>query len=423
MMRVILIVLWLLFQNFIADANQDYTSITSSRSTRVLVLNHCCGSVHSINSAKALALLFYVDAFNKLYFEDSVNFKIALNLPYRYQGENILSIKPKYLIGSNDAYFFKTWDNWNEYEKRDAIVLSCNTGALSVKEILTLLYCAVKGNIKSMHHELLFLRTPRYINDELPFEKVRGYFDLTGNSGIKHSYDFIRAIRPLDVDRILNDIVVPNFETVLKYRFKSAWVSQDTNRIDYYLQNNRYYVYDTRSGNINSTVSYYNIEQSFLKDTGFQETIAVFDNLQAVRSDGDHNYILIDDTTFYYYHYQQKELKGPFIIPPVHSKYLPFRRFERHVGETRINNGSILTIVAESMYGTYYLQFNPKSHTITVDTSSPYSSIKEYINAQKQEETAAAEYFRQIQLKKYYMLALLVFVIGLNSFLALSKRL
>lgn len=423
MKRIILIALCVMFQNLVADANQDYTSITSSRSTRVLLLNHCCGSEYNINTPKALALLFYIDAFNKLYFGDSINFKIALNLPYRYHGANILSIKPKYLIGYNDAYFFRKWDNWNVYEKRKAIVLSCSIESLSVKEILTLLYCAVRGNIQSMKHELLFLRTTRFISGEPPFEKVGSYFDLTGNSGVKHSYDFIKVIRPLDIDRIIKDVDVPDFEDILKHKFRMNWISQDTNRVDYYLQNNRYYVYDKGLGKVNTSISYDKILTSFLRDTSIEKTIAVFENIRTIISEGNHNYILIDDTTFHYYHYLQKGLKGPFIIPPVHSKYLPFRRFERHVGETRINNDSVLTIAAESMYGSYYLQFNPKSHTITVDTSSPYSSIKEYINAQKQEETAAAEYIRQIQLKKYYMLMLLVFVIGLNSFLAISKRL
>lgn len=407
MKRLILVALYF-FIGVTSHGHMVFRSIIYSLNAKVLLIND---SDFGIDHYQEGALLMYLHLLNKQYFNDTANIKVIINIPYTFVGHNIITPKKKYIVSTNKNWFIKSQENSYEHECREAAILYYYGTQLEYRQILQRVYFALNKDLHKSKGEVMF------IADYGEFVKVNASSDVYANSSISGSYDFVRVLNFDDTKSLRHDDIIPDFEDILSVKYK---VYSDSGKLGYYIKNDSFHLFNIE----NKIAPKHNYEIKLFYDIDTtDEVLYSFKNIKQILHDSDHYVIVTDDTTFYYYNYLQKELKGPFVIPPAHNKYLPFRRFERFCSEVNSNNDSILSMNVECLYGSYNLQFNPKSQTITVDTASFYPNMKTDILMLEQEEAEAAEYLRQIQLKKYYMLALLVFVIGLNSFLALSKRL
>lgn len=319
---------------------------------------------------------------------DTINGKLPYTLGYDYSAFDVYSSNGK-RVNKEKAY--KT------------IILNVATDSINVKDCLKLL-------IYGLDHK-------KEIESQQKTISAKHFFG--------HN-DSIVTVSKKNIDDILT-VEIPFLNQLLKhkiYRQSFPTFSENYGELDIYIQNDSFYLYETK--NINP--AYYNLKNYLKRDFNIDTlntSLFAFSEMTDFCSDKNDNYIVsTGNRQFYHIRLHDGKVKGPFKLPSLNLK------IDRHssICDSFTNRGDsiILTIGTDYDRSSYSVIFKPNTGEIRIDSSSFCQSIKEIVRQEKQERDKKLLIIKEaetLKQQKYYALILVTFVIVLNLFLAFTKRL
>lgn len=374
----------------------------------------------SILYTKHLLLWDLSNKIAKEQFEDSVYIKIFVNVDSYYYINKAIPIKPNYSLSYNDYLFENVGDQGKHFSsspvKRKAIILHCNTPEINIQECLKLLYYGLRNpDSIIIHQQLLLAKTEISF---LGFNNANST-NIIGDNSYGPHYNFIFSIPSAIIDEILSKDE-PRIIPYLKQKYhrrRSNIGPYSFGKVDYYTQNDSFYLYEVHSKLDNNTSDHASYNE-IVNDTA-GETLLAFKTITGFASDEDNNYLIFDNDTLYHFKLKERQLSHPLIVPGLTL-------------DGSITNGSFIyknnkgnfVIPFDTWFGKYDVIYNADEGKLWIDSSSFSQGIFKEINQQKKERQKIIQLKqekekikREHQKRQYPILGLLAVMIIANLYL------
>lgn len=284
------------------------------------------------------ALLYYLDEFNRQFFNDSAYIIVDFDDDYNYSdsfNKYPLNYQINYL--SSPVNFSCNGSPW----KNPAVFLNVSTRNISHRDIFKLLYFALK--------------------------KGRDHPNKFGEN---------------DISTILTLDIYPDFSKILKYRFYNTFFSVETENdyIDYFIQNDSFYLYYNERHTPKRISDYMDLVSPFNSKSN-EKALASFEHIDFMTSnDNESSLVVINDTTFYIYDLPKESLYGPYVMLSPHPYIRQYNVPEIRQRFQKVND-SVFKVYGGVFGGEIYsVHVNVETNNITLDSSEYYPRLKEYIN-------------------------------------------
>ncbi len=386
---------------------------------------------HSGN-LKIIQLYKLTDDINKALFNDSAYIRVYYLTDSFYFGSKILPIKPKYCLQYRNSLFqdFATEDEiLNTTSRHEALSLFCNDWNIDVEECIKLIYYGLKHHdFIENEQKLLLAKT------ELGYTKLNDIYspNIYGEGLAQSSqFDFRYSIPKTIIDSILsiNMSEIQPFTNQKAYRRWTVSMPASFGKIDYYIQNNKYFVYRVTGDKNKWCYDCLDNWKERLKDTS---GIALFslNYIADIIGDGEDNYIISTGDSFYHYMVSTNKLNGPYLFPLLDVPSWSFTSFN----EKLEHSNDTFTLHARMWsLGDYDIKYVSSFQSVFIDSNSIDVGVKQYINQQKEEGKKQDSIHKQKvaliknivqkqKSKQCQMLALISIVLFLNAFLIWRSR-
>lgn len=386
---------------------------------------------HSGN-LKMMQLYKLTDEINKALFNDSAYIRVYYLTDSFYFGNSILPVKPKYCLQYSNCLFqdFAAEDKILPTTSRHkALSLYCNYWDIDIRECIKLIYYGLAyHDMIEKEQTLLLAKT------ELGYTKLNDIYspNVYGEGmALSPQFDFIYSISEAQIDSILS-INMPKIEPFANQKAYRRWTIMtpaSLGKIDYYIQNNKYFVYRVTGKKNKWCDDCLGNWKERLKDTA---GIVLFslNYIADIIGDGEENYIISTGDSFYHYLATTNKLDGPYFLPHLDAPDWSIASFNEKL---EYSNDTFTIHASMWSLGDYDIKYVWSSHYAFVDSSSIDPNLKFYLIRMKDEARVEDSIHKQKvaliknivqkqKSKQYQMLALASIVLFLNAFLIWRAR-
>lgn len=360
------------------------------------------------NHVKRYLLMKLVNELNKAYFGDSVLINIRFNYDTEYLFNCSIGHGRQYNIGYNvcRAQEFVNEDSTTQKMFfRSCLSLYCIADNINVGDCLKLINYAL-SNAKEIHRKQ-YKNVAHTIFQ--PYRQAYDSFYIMGAGKLYNGYEPLYTISPTEISNIINNDY-SQLDTFLDQKFfrhKTGILPSPLGLIDYYVQNEQYYICDAKA----------------------LKPIFVFPNIDRVVSDSNNNYLIFTQgDTFYHIILDQLKLIGPLKFPLISQSFYG-KGFNFQENMYSLSQDTLI-IKAETLFGEYSVIYDMKHGKLQIDAGRTPHDVFLAVKGYEEDERPLFNHSESSKPKienlshRYFIMSIVfTIVILLNLFLVYSKRL